>query len=117
MVPVEKVDSDDIVLSGDEEDEEYKEVLKQLNDGTHEVYRHGEYRCPFDVTILDMTYMSLLQHADGRSKSGKWLPRHRAHHKALIEYLRNLPWAEGAREASLKAIGVGPSKNAFYKPY
>ena len=62
------------------------------------VYRSGGYRCPFDVGLLDTAYNSLLQHADGRAKAIQRSPRHRAQHKALAEYLRNLP--EGAREAS-----------------
>ena len=87
---IDQVDSDDTMLSGDEEDEHYEQILNQLNDGTHKVFQRGGYRCPFDVKVLDTAYISLLQHADGRSKAGQRSPRDRAQHKALAEYLRNL---------------------------
>jgi hypothetical protein len=73
------------------------------------VYRCRDYRCPFDVKVMDTFYKILLQHADGRSHSNAWKPSDRAQHKAPAEYLRNLSCVP--KEAA-KADEVGPSKRS-----
>jgi hypothetical protein len=95
--------SDNTVDINDEFDH-YKNMLKLLGDGTYKVYQCRGYRCPFGVKVVDISYKSLLQHADDRSHSNARKTRDRARHKALVEYLRNLPYVP--KEAA-KAHGAG----------
>ena len=96
--------SDDSV-DNDNEYGHYEKMLKLLKDGAFKVYHSRGYHCPFDVKVLDTSYKSLLQHADVSSHSTSRIDR--AQHKALAEYLRNLPLAP--KEAA-KADGAELSK-------
>ena len=91
-----------------------------MNDGIIEVYRPAGpwraegYCCPFEVGHLGKAYISVLGHADGKAKYAE-KARNRAQHRALAEYLRNLPWADSALEASKKVIGAGGSCKRTYR--
>ena len=99
--------SDDTVDSVDEFDH-YEKVLKLLHDGAYKVYRGRGYQCAFCGNVLDKSYQSLLQQADGRSIANARKPHDRSQHKALVGYLRNLPWAPKHAE---KGNGSGRYKH------
>ena len=53
-------------------------------------WRAEGYCCPFEVGHLGKAYISVLGHADGKAKYDQSAHK-RAQHRALGEYLKNLP--------------------------
>ena len=91
-----------------------------MNDGTIKVYRPAGpwqaegYCCHFEVGHLGKAYISVLEHADAKAKYKEKACK-RAQHRTLAEYLKSLPWADAALEASKKAVGAGGSCKRTYR--
>ena len=85
----------------------YEKSLDELKRGYTKVYRQG-YRCPCDPRNEDSSYTSVLKHAERIAIDNNKRPNARAQHKALVMYLKNIPWVP--YEGNINEGKAGPLK-------